>query len=862
MFLRNLKLRPKMLITGILLTLIPLLVYGAVSYQQSRDTIDVSRDEGIATAKQDLNRIAKMIFRFCEVSNDLFIKEIKMFAGMMREKVRESGGFNISPSETVHWSVKNLETQKVVSLDLPRVLIGREWIGMDKDIKKPAKIVDFAKEISPMLNTSLFQRVNADGDILRIATNRVDPNGLRRVGDYLPAVRADGKPNPAIAAAMKGESYTHRVNIEGRESVAYYEPIFDAGRQVIGVLGVSLPIIESTPQLRKLIMDTQLAATGYVAVINSDGKYVISRNGERDGESILNSKDDSGNLFIQDMIRIAKTLKPGETAEYRYPWKNPGDTQSNYMMAEFAYFAPWDWIINVQEFEKEVLKSVTRIDEAGKRTFQILAALMAGAVLLSALSWLFISGTITRPIVKIADLVHQIGQTKDLTAVIPVESGDEIGRMAGAYNEMLSELRGSFQTASQASVKVREFASNVAGRAAANRERAINQEKMMEMMRQTIESMGATAAEVANAALSQKESAQTSTESLRNLVKGIADMAKESLSQVQEAQVANEKVTLMGDTGSAVVQTAQTQGSRVTEVSQALFDMEKSVENLTVAASRASNAGKESLLAAEDGRKSVLATVEGMQAISESSEQIAEIITVITEITEQTNLLSLNAAIEAARAGEHGKGFAVVADEVGKLALRSSEAAKEITKLIKDSTARVREGNALSERSRSVLEKISEGGKTNMAAIEEIARATDQLAQGTKVINEMMLELNALAGKIAEMAGQQGERRTAAQAALESLMEKSNTISIQMSHAEASIASIEDLMNNVVDRTDQTTQMTDMQASRANKLVEIAEESNEAARQTVEGAGTVVQITGELDNISKGLAEQIEQFKI
>ncbi|RQW64468.1 PAS domain S-box protein [Vibrio viridaestus] len=84
-------------------------------------------------------------------------------------------------------------------------------------------------------------------------------------------------------------------------------------------------------------------------------------------------------------------------------------------------------------------------------------------------------------------------------------------------------------------------------------------------------------------------------------------------------------------------------------------------------------------------------TNEAMQALTESSNQIADIVSTINGIAEQTNLLSLNAAIEAARAGDQGRGFAVVADEVRKLAFRSSESAGEIGELVQKTTSRIQQ---------------------------------------------------------------------------------------------------------------------------------------------------------------------------
>jgi methyl-accepting chemotaxis protein len=412
-------------------------------------------------------------------------------------------------------------------------------------------------------------------------------------------------------------------------------------------------------------------------------------------------------------------------------------------------------IVNQNEADLATDKKAS--DQSFQQALIIEIAVALVALLVGLALGIFVSRGISRNLVTIVEAAEGISDG-DIDQKVEVESNDEVGQLATAFQRMIAYLR----------------------------------------------EMAGGAGRIAEGDLTVEITPRSNRDILGNAMVAMKDALSAMAGQTGEAtaNIGTATNQILAAT-SEQASTASQQASAVSETTSTVQEARQTAEQSADRARLVAEAAEESRAVADQGLEAVQNTATGMRevqeqvgtiaetilSLSEQTQRIGEIIATVEDIADQSNLLALNAAIEAARAGETGKGFAVVAGEVRGLAEQSVQATdrvrdilSEIQKAANTAVMVTEEGskradagvqqaqstreaiqaiNEQIERVAQAAQQIAASARQQLAGMDQIGGAMDSINQataqseaGTRQVEEAAQNLNALASQLTSIVEQ------------------------------------------------------------------------------------------------------------
>jgi methyl-accepting chemotaxis protein len=255
--------RAKLLIAGTLVTGVPLLTFGAAVWWQNSHFVEIAAAGSARLADSDLDHTVHGVYALCETARAglerMVVENLRTATGLLDE----AGGFHVYREAMVSWTARNQFTKASSTVSLPQALIGKAWLGQVKDLQTTVPVVDGVRKLTGATAT-VFQRMNAAGDMLRVATNVVGDDGQRAIGTYIPEAGVDGRPNPVLEKVLRGETFVGRAFVVNAWYMSAYQPIRDAEKNIVGMLYVGVPEGLATEPLRRAILDVHTGRTGRI----------------------------------------------------------------------------------------------------------------------------------------------------------------------------------------------------------------------------------------------------------------------------------------------------------------------------------------------------------------------------------------------------------------------------------------------------------------------------------------------------------------------------------------------------------------------------------------------------------------------
>jgi methyl-accepting chemotaxis protein len=532
-------------------------------------------------------------------------------------------------------------------------------------------------------------------DFERTSTSITDANGKRATGVLL------GPDHPAVAHLLKGEPFTGKARMLGRDFMTQYFPIKDHNNQVIGAFFVGLDFSEGLLALKKKVLAMKVGTTGYVYALDlGKERGMLTMHPSMEGKSLASATDSRGNPFAVQMM----DKKDGVI---QYWWKNPDESAERQKVVAFNYYPDWNWLVASGSYMDE-------FNSEGKTTGRALLWLTLLLVpVIVALVWWSVRRWVSRPLAVAVQVAERVAEGV-FTSRVEIASTDEIGNLMHAFAGMQTRLAETIR-------EVRTAVGSVAGDAAQLRGSA---QKVADGSQQQSDAAVGMAASVEQMSASIDMISQHAEEA-QCISRESAQISKESSATIQQAVTAMNRISETVKNASGTVETLGREINSVSTIAGVIKEIADQTNllalNAAIEAARAGEQGRGFAVVADEVRKLAERTTK-------STHEITEMISRIRAGADQA-VSNMNRGAEEVSGGVE---LAALADQAIHHISHGAQRALSAVESISDA---IREQSVASATVAKGLETIAQMTESNNAEAQNTATASEKLQVLARELN-------------------------------------------------------------------------------------------------------------------------------
>lgn len=517
------------------------------------------------------------------------------------------------------------------------------------------------------------------------------------------------------------------------------------------------------------------------------------------------------------------------------------------------------------------------------------ALFLVNILSLIAVIWILVSRKLVVRIKHIAKSMNNAAEGA-LNERVVLDGETEISLLADNFNSMMESLSGAISKVHTSLFELRNISATIAQLSEKGVSSAALQSDSLNKTSAAIREINRSITDVSSSVVTLSSLSSSNSASMTEMSQSLSSTTQHLESLVHSVEDVSSSIIEMASAIRQIEDNAATLKSDTAITASLVVKMDNAIKKIGSQALDTSLIAETVKKDAEDGWKSVDATIAGINEIKASSNitfdaidnlskrvaNIGKILSVIDEVAEQTNLLALNASIIAAQAGKRGKSFSVVAVEIKDLAKRTGNHTREISdiilgvkqeteravKAISLSEKRISEGSELSHKSGEALRKIVDGIQTASSHMIDISKTAVSQADASSAMQLAMDRVAEMVEQIARSTKEQSHGSELITSAVERMRNITEGVMHSISNHQNSASQVFNASEQINAMVKDICEASILQSASADKIGESLKDFEESTGVHIKSTLVMDEVLVKLAGQINVLQNEMERFKV